>query len=177
MTETTPSPVHAGEADRWGGWHWREPIRGEHFRRCSYCGSMHPDDLVTTARGRIDWADRKYGWPHKFYVHVPNQNPDALFAVGSGPGLVEGQPNPEGWVNGSDLTPAQVDILARDGWGGVDENRSYLFGPRREHFGKVYTIHLADPALSEETRVAAAEMCGLRFEFVPGGRIRWEPVA
>lgn len=175
MTGGSSSPVHAGEADRWGGWQWREPAHGEHFRRCSYCGSMHPEDLVTIARGRVDWADRKYGWPHKFYVHVPNQNPEALFCVGSSPLVIDGSPNPQGLVNAADLTPEQRDIIVRDGWGGVDEQRSYLFGTRREHFGKVYTVHLADPEISDETRAAAAEMCGLRFDFVDGGRIQWGP--
>lgn len=167
-----PSPIHAGEADRWGGWHWRDPARGEHFRRCSYCGSMHPDDLVTIARGRVDWADRKYGWPHKFYVHVPNQNPGALFCVGSAPADHGGD-----YVPYADLTSEQRDIIRRDGMGGsrdgYAESRSYLFGTRAEHFGKVYTIHLADPAISDETKAAAAAMCGLRFEFLDDGRIRW----
>jgi hypothetical protein len=28
------------------GWTWREPRRGDHFRTCSYCGSIHPEDLA-----------------------------------------------------------------------------------------------------------------------------------
>jgi hypothetical protein len=176
MTDTTtPNPVHAGEADRWGGWTWREPSRGEHFRRCSYCGSMHPEDLVTIARGRVDWADRKYGWPHKFYVHVPNQNPAALFVLGASlqAGDYEGRP---GWVRHEDLTEEHRAILDRDGWKYGDEPGGMLqFGTRREHFGKVYTVHLADPMLSGEVRDQAAELCGLRFTFIEGGRISWEP--
>lgn len=50
---------------------WKE--HGEHIARsCSYCGSMHPADLARMLREegtRLDEADRKYGWPHKFYLH------------------------------------------------------------------------------------------------------------
>lgn len=180
MSATTPTPVHAGEAERFGGWHWREPTRGEHFRRCSYCGSMHPDDLVTTARGRVDWADRKYGWPHKFYVHVPNQNPDRLFVVGSSSGGNQSRNEPPypGWVHVDNLTPEQEEILVREGYEPGSRYRPtgwVGFGTRAEHFGKVYTVHLADPAISDETKAQAAALCGLRFEFLDDGRISWMP--
>jgi len=41
-------------------------------RRCSYCGSIHPEDLVTlgTVPIQLEIADWKYGWPHKVYVTV-----------------------------------------------------------------------------------------------------------
>jgi len=41
-------------------------------RRCSYCGSIHPQDLITLATSLItlEIADWKYGWPHKVYVTV-----------------------------------------------------------------------------------------------------------
>lgn len=65
---------------------WREPRgddssskyvspRAETFRTCSYCGSIHPEDLVKVlAEGAtLGGSDWKYGWPHKFYVHgIPN---------------------------------------------------------------------------------------------------------
>lgn len=79
-------PVHGGEADRWGGWSWREPDRGEHFRRCSYCGAIHPEDLVAEPEWTPRWADPKYGWPHKFYVDVANREPEALFVTGGNTG-------------------------------------------------------------------------------------------
>lgn len=44
---------------------------GEDFRRCSYCGSINPDDLITLANQKdlhFEVADWKYGWPHKVYV-------------------------------------------------------------------------------------------------------------
>lgn len=46
------------------------------FRTCSYCGSIHPQDLlrVLAAGALMHGADWKYGWPHKFYIEdVPNK--------------------------------------------------------------------------------------------------------
>lgn len=41
------------------------------YRHCSYCGSLHPQDLraILEAGGKLSGSDWKYGWPHKFYVH------------------------------------------------------------------------------------------------------------
>lgn len=47
------------------------------FRTCSYCGSIHPEDLVDAlkAGATLGGSDWKYGWPHKFYVDkIPNPN-------------------------------------------------------------------------------------------------------
>lgn len=52
------------EKDEWKEW-------GEGIARsCSYCGSIHPGDLARQLReaGTLSEADRKYGWPHKFYL-------------------------------------------------------------------------------------------------------------
>lgn len=40
------------------------------FRTCSYCGSIHPEDLLIAlnAGARLIGSDWKYGWPHKFYI-------------------------------------------------------------------------------------------------------------
>ena len=54
MTEQATDPVHGhgwNTADRWGGWSWREPRGAEHFRRCSFCGSIHPEDLAAEQAG------------------------------------------------------------------------------------------------------------------------------
>lgn len=42
----------------------------ESFRSCSYCGSIHPEDLVSILESgaHLGHADWKYGWPHKFYI-------------------------------------------------------------------------------------------------------------
>src|SRR5258707_13410875 len=51
-------------------WATGEPAR-DHNRRCWYCGSIHPDDLLTQLRlgATLDSADWKYGWPDKFYLN------------------------------------------------------------------------------------------------------------
>lgn len=52
---------------------WRDPNEQVPWRTCSYCGSIHPEDLIkiagdgTVKSGEI--ADWKYGWPHKLYVY------------------------------------------------------------------------------------------------------------
>ncbi len=173
-------PVHGIAADRWGGWSWRDPERGQHFRTCSFCGSMHPDDVVAELeRGATaEWADQKYGWPHKFYVHgIANRNPDALFCTGSSRGGDPARdPGPK-FVHVAQLTDEQREVALRDGMlreSDPLEGAHWLtFGPRTEHFGKFYTTHLADPALSDETREAMALGSGLRFHF-EDGRVRWE---
>lgn len=63
----------------------REPY-GETFRSCSYCGSIHPEDLVTLleAGAKASGADWKYGWPHKFYVdNIPNPHAGKPVEMGS----------------------------------------------------------------------------------------------
>ena len=54
------SPVHLGS------WSWVRR-NGENFRRCSGCGSIHPQDLVNMGWDRADPAIGKY--PHKFHVY------------------------------------------------------------------------------------------------------------
>lgn len=177
--------VHPESQARWGGWSWSEPFRGEHFRRCSYCGSVNPDDLAAEPTWRAEWADRKYGWPHKFYVGIPNRDPDALFVVSSTNGpdphtavhvaLAEADRQPgHGWFAVGDLTAEQRAICERDGWG--LQNTTYvLFGTRANHFGKFYTIHLADLAVSPEVKRAIERGAGLHFEF-RDGRVSWSGV-
>lgn len=52
---------------------WR-PINPEYkdrpYRTCSYCGSIHPEDLLALIEkgATLGGADWKYGWPHKFYI-------------------------------------------------------------------------------------------------------------
>jgi hypothetical protein len=241
-------PVHGSgwnSAARWGGWSWSEPARGEHFRRCSFCGSIHPGDLAAETAGtgtcticsqqgweacfraqkapwmtddalagldisdeeraRVDalnpahsygpggwyasWADRKYGWPHKFYVEgLRNRDPGALFCVGSSSEAREGPYAPGGemyrplserypgqnWVAAADLTPEQQAIIERDRMGGSDH---YLFGTRPTHHAKFYTIHLADPAISQDVKDKIQQASGLRFTFTDDGRVGWEPWA
>lgn len=73
------------QASRFGQSTWRkkgEKLRPdadlpEPFSTCSYCGSIHPEDLLAAlqAGATLSGADWKYGWPHKFYVdNIPNPN-------------------------------------------------------------------------------------------------------
>lgn len=169
--------VHYDEGTRWaGGWHWRPPSRGEHFRRCSYCGSIHPEDLTGEEAWRAEWADAKYGWPHKFYVDIPNRDPGALFVISSSYGTdgVEPGPAPAGMVAWDTLTPEQLTIAERDGYLTRTRLPAYVgFGTRRVHHAKFYSVHLADPALSAEVRDAIQAGSGLRFRFSGDGRVGW----
>jgi len=172
MTETAhDDPVHgygSNTAARWSGWTWQAPARGEHFRRCSFCGSVHPADLAAEPAWTPQWADQKYGWPHKFYVDIPNRDPDALFCVGAST-----HPDPR-MVAADELAAQQRAIIERDGMTG--DWAAYAFGTRPHHFGKFYTVHLADPAIPSEVREAVFRGCGLRFSF-DGGRVGWEPAS
>lgn len=53
--------------------HWRPPRDGERYRTCSYCGSMHPDDLFTEIENghELGPTDKNYkvyvGGRGKFY--------------------------------------------------------------------------------------------------------------
>lgn len=57
---------------------------GEPFRRCNYCGSIHPEDLLSalSTDAQLGGSDWKYGWPHKFYVEIPNENRDRQAEIG-----------------------------------------------------------------------------------------------
>lgn len=48
---------------------WR-PAASRGFRSCSFCGCIHPEDLIKALEegATLEAADWKYGWPHKFYV-------------------------------------------------------------------------------------------------------------
>lgn len=81
---------------------WREPQLqrepcGEPFRSCSYCGSIHPEDLIKLlkAGATLHGADWKYGWPHKFYVEgIPNPQAGKQVNVGGvvGPDITSTTP-------------------------------------------------------------------------------------
>lgn len=58
---------------------------GVNMRHCNYCGSLHPEDLLTTLKNgaRLEGADWKYGWPHKFYVNgIPNPMAGEIVEMG-----------------------------------------------------------------------------------------------
>lgn len=172
-TELPDQTVHP-EADQWGGWQWEnQPRYGEHFRRCSYCGSVSPEDLVAEPVWEAQWADQKYGWPHKFYVPVPNRDPERLYIVSSTNRVEE--PTGPGWVAWGDLTPEQVAIANGSGYaddGRFDPPNWVMFGTHADHFGKFYTIHLRDSGLDPAVKAAIEAHSGIAFTF-EGNRVRW----
>lgn len=66
--------------------HTWQPAEDRHpWRSCSYCGSIHPNDLLESLKNpktELHGSDWKYGWPHKFYVIIQNPNPDIEFDLG-----------------------------------------------------------------------------------------------
>ena len=240
MTDYDPAadPVHGSgwnSAARWGGWDWRKPRYGDHFRTCSFCGSIHPEDLAAETAGRgscqtcgktgwsacfegqqpswltgdagqrtlaavsaeerarvealapahsydpggwyASWADPKYGWPHKFYVEkLKPHDPSLLHCVGRGSGGDGGRPDDRGnWVAAADLTRAQKRIIKDDGMhAGGKFDGWYLFGTRPSLHAKFYTIHLADPAVSQDVKDTIQRVSGLRFTFTDDGRVGWQ---
>lgn len=166
--------VHDGAAERWGGWHWRDPFTrdGEHYRTCSFCGSINPEDLLAEGVIIPQWADMKYGWPHKFYVDINNRDPERLFVVGT---TNAPTPHGEGWVAASELTDEQCDIITQRHHS-VDNVTFFLFGTRAIHSSKFYTIHLKDVTLSQTVVDGIEKACGLHFTFT-NDNIAWEPVS
>ena len=51
--------------------------------RCSYCGSLSPDDLAEAIRRgvTVEWADMKYGFPHKLYLSNPYKGAIKFYTV------------------------------------------------------------------------------------------------
>lgn len=174
MIAATPNLVHA-DVQPWligrGGWTWCEPHRGEHFRRCDYCGCIHPDDLVAEPNWSPEWADRKYGWPHKFYIHIPDRS-GLLDVVGSS----NGDESPgDNWKRVYDLTDTERE--ACDKYHLDTPDMWVLLKVRTVHFAKFYTQHLADPAIGQDAKNAIHRIGGLTFEFLNDGRVSWRPWA
>src|ERR1051326_7382781 len=59
--------------------------RGD-VKECSHCGSLSVEDAIKflqTPGTQFSGSDWKYGWPHKFYIEVPNPDSDELVELGS----------------------------------------------------------------------------------------------
>jgi hypothetical protein len=195
-------------AARWGGWDWRKPRRGDYFRTCSFCGCIHPEDLAPEIappgpcricgqvgweacfRSRPEhpydpgsayasWADRKYGWPHKFYVEgLRPRDPSLLHCTGHGSGGDGSAPDHGGWVAAKDLTRAQKRIIKAGGMSaGGHFDGWYQFAARTSLHAKFYTVHLADPAIGQDVKDAIQRASGLRLTFTDDGKVGWEPWA
>lgn len=138
------------------------------LRGCSYCGSMHPADVVVAikAGAKGEWADRKYGWPHKVYIDgIPNPHVGML----------------ESRTARSDPPPAGEE----DKWRKVHRSYNTRTGDPEYWWeevgkpaaattsGKFYSIHLQDA--TPEDRAVIEEHLGLTFEFTNDGNdVRWK---
>lgn len=175
-TQAAHDAIHPEAARAWGGqfypWKWREPSHGEHYRTCSWCGCINPEDLAAEPTWIAAWADRKYGWPHKFYINIPNREPKRLFAIGGTSRFTE-DGRARGYIPFEELTAEQLAICERDHWRtGTKPGEGVMFGTRAHHHAKFYTIHLADPTLPAEVVDAIGRHSGLVFEF-RDGRVSW----
>ena len=130
------------------------------LRSCAYCGSMHPADVAAAIRAgaKGEWADMKYGWPHKSYFEgIPN--PHA--------GLLE--------VRVSTNFPPEGDrykdwIKAPDGQHWHEPGRPAAV----KTDGKFYSVHLMDA--TPEDRETIETHLGLHFEFTDDGKVTWRRV-
>lgn len=178
MTETSIAHVHDYQAriyypDGKAPWRPATPpnIEAEQYsgslRSCQFCGSMHPEDLAAAIRAgaTVEWADFKYGWPHKVYVYkVPN--PHA--------GMIEVRSSSSSEVPGYERV-AHPRYNKRTGER-VDDHvwwvQKEFAGPTTT--GNFYTVHLQE-ATPEDREVIERAM-GLRFTF-EGRGLRWVPFA
>lgn len=119
----------------------------ETFRRCNYCGSMHPEDFVKAmeAGATTEVADMKYGFPHKLYL--------------------------DGIRNPTAGQECQVGTQWKDGV------ETPLRGKAPQFLAaKFYTDHVWDQGYDDEAKAAldrALAKAGLRFEIDAQGRRCW----
>lgn len=148
------------------------PAPGEDGRERGYAEGL-PHRYVETG-WRASWADQKYGWPHKFYVEgLSPRDPSLVHCVGSS-NSVERPDSVGNWLRAEDLTRAQKKIIKDGGMHASGKFEGwYLLEPRTTLHAKFYTMHLADPAISDEVKEKITQACGLRFRFLPDGRIGW----
>lgn len=111
---------------------WRDPDRVP-ARTCSYCGSIHPDDLfaaLDAGTATLGPTDKNY----KVYVTLPNPHAGERRIVG----MSTGEPRGEGWVK---IGRAERRELKRSG--ASDQMRSVMWGVHAPTVNaKLYTLHL-----------------------------------
>ena|SRR5258708_4468102 len=158
----------------------------EHFRRCSWCGSVHPGDLlIARASGQIKHVDRsvdrKYGWPHKIYVDIADQLGQLDWLGGSSSDMSDEEMarysrESGGWKRVGDLTPEERTAVGADRLG---RYKVVGVGVRSVHHGKFYSVHTLEPFLDDQERDQLFAMVGYTFEWASespvDSRIRWYP--
>lgn len=149
-----PHPLcHPEALQRWGQTTWRPANEKKHpsndriepFRSCSYCGGIHPHDLLNAIEqgATLGGADWKYGWPHKFYIEgIPDPRAGERRSCGSislGGDYVEGKLIPR--------TPTPEQKQQYEGWHlnehGTWSGTQYAPAPATTH-GKWYNAHFQD---------------------------------
>jgi hypothetical protein len=166
---------------------WQKGRYGHPFRTCGYCGCIHPEDLAKTQNWYASWADRKYGWPHKFYVeNLVNPEPDKLFIIGSSNGNeAPGHAGDATWVRYADMTDDQAEVALAEGYGPISllgsikgkKNPDWLlFGHRPTLFAKFYTEHLADTEIEDDVKDLIMRRSDLWINFNADGSdgLRWQ---
>lgn len=173
MTTTNTAHDDDYQASRFAPQTWREarppPELGSdsdkicsmgQLRGCSFCGSLAPDDLAAAlaAGATLSPADRKYGWPHKFYVDgVPNPHAGLLETLGGGS------------TRRVDL-PEGAQVIEDQGGDYVRFRVKPTPAPALTH-AKFYTLHLRDATPEEKAAIERA--IGLQFTFEDAG-VRWK---
>lgn len=121
--------------------------QGIPYRTCSYCGSIHPEDLLAAldAGAELHGSDWKYGWPHKFYVeNIPNPHRDE---------------------------PAEVGKKSCPGEDGEPVHES-IYGAQGNFNSKWYNVHLLDQGYDEAAITALmkrlSEVSGIEWKISDG---------
>lgn len=149
------------------------------LRRCSFCGSLHPEDLYSalTNGAKLEASDWKYGWPHKFYVNgIPNPNVgnEVSKAFGSGP-LPMTEENKAHWNRIASTHGGRVEITESEGrW-----NAKVYEPDGATTWGKWYNVHLME--LSQEAFDLLAPLLnagtGVKFERTLAGDVSYRASA
>lgn len=147
--------------------------------RCSYCGSITPQlamALLKDPGTGFSGSDWKYGWPHKFYLTVPNPDRDKLVPMSwrTGPDVDGTHPEDE-WSchahNRSDCAcPKEPGVTGH--WTRVER------GHRETLHLKFYSNHLADATDAEfaEYSVISKEVFAVEWERDADLRLKWRAV-
>jgi hypothetical protein len=154
----------------------------EEIARLDACPPEHP---YCPGGAYASWADRKYGWPHKFYVNsLKSRDPERLFVVSSHRPAKEGPYAPGGehyrppqetspglrWVTPSEIPEGTV----TEGWGDFEDCDLVALGTKPDLFAKFYTVHLKDPAIGQDVKDAVQRASGLRLTWLEDDRVQWE---
>lgn len=132
------------------------PDVAEDIRRCFYCGSLHPEDLIRAIESgaKLSGADWKYGWPHKFYVDGIRHAHEGVLRIYS-------------------ATSGGIDPSTGEPHKGYRDVKWAPVGPL---VGKFYNDHLLDAGYSTAAFARITETLakhgGVRFD-LDNGRLRY----